>query len=650
MTNVNISTMTVHTNPAKQLLTRLFEETLPNNGMTFRKQQMELSLKMLDALQHNNIALCEAEVGTGKTHAYILASIVHCIFEPTAKSCVISTSTLALQKAIVKEYLPQISKILLSNRIIKKPLRFIVRKGKRHYICENRLRTLINALSKAQQPVRLLEEALYNPIQLEVDDLQVTEYIKRAICVGRCEEHCTFKNQCRYKQFMEKAKQGNYDFQIVNHNYLLANVLVEKEYGQGLLSLFSQVVLDEAHKLPNIIKDMYSEEFSSDEIPNLLLQVARTRRMSVGTYQKILRANDVLFEGFQKEQTELLVFSKMIKLRLLRLGNWLKRPLADLRNSKAGELKESISKTIEKLHLLSDDSNHIVWLKASGRDKMTVCYLSTKLRDTINRDLWQLPIPMILTSGTISVGGDFSHLEDSLGLSSQRTRLLKTNTHSPFDYQEQGLLYLPKQMPHPENDSGVYLQRVVAEVQQLIQATHGHTLVLFTSYKMMDKVYYEMSKQGLPFPLFMMGKGKTMVLDQFRESENGVLFASDAAGEGIDLAGDVLSSVVVVRLPFSYPNAVSEYEKKQKGGIEVYMQTDIIPTMIIKLRQWIGRGIRRETDTCVFSILDSRAKTRYRDQILSALPEMEVTHDIQQVETFIKTKKQPSYFQVGGIA
>lgn len=96
-------------------------------------------------------------------------------------------------------------------------------------------------------------------------------------------------------------------------------------------------------------------------------------------------------------------------------------------------------------------------------------------------------------------------------------------------------------------------------------------------------------------------------LSAFRKSGNGVLLASDSAGEGIDLAGDILSSLVVVRLPFPTPDPVSEYERSLHDDFHTYMSENIVPGMLIKLRQWIGRGIRRETDTCVFSILDSRA-------------------------------------------
>lgn len=108
----------------------LFDEILPSHGMTLRVKQKELSLEMLRALQEDKLALCEAEVGTGKTHAYILALTVHNLYSDKKTPAVISTSTIALQKALTEEYIPQISGILLEHHVIDRPLSCVVRKGK----------------------------------------------------------------------------------------------------------------------------------------------------------------------------------------------------------------------------------------------------------------------------------------------------------------------------------------------------------------------------------------------------------------------------------------------------------------------------------------------------------------------------------------
>lgn len=103
--------------------------------------------------------------------------------------------------------------------------------------------------------------------------------------------------------------------------------------------------------------------------------------------------------------------------------------------------------------------------------------------------------------------------------------------------------------------------------------------------------------------------------------------------------------MIVVKLPFPVPEAISEYERSLYEKFQGYLSSEIIPSMLMKLRQWIGRGIRRETDTCVFSILDSRASGRCRNDILSVLPKMSVTDCMEDVGRFLIEKKQKEYFK-----
>jgi len=188
------------------------------------------------------------------------------------------------------------------------------------------------------------------------------------------------------------------------------------------------------------------------------------------------------------------------------------------------------------------------------------------------------------------------------------------------------------------------MEAVLIKLTELIRQTHGHTLVLFTSYRMMEIIYTGLSDRMTDYPLFLMGKGRLNAIESFRKSGNGVLLASDSAGEGIDLPGDILSSLIVVKLPFPTPDPVGEYEKSLYDNFYSYLSDVIVPSMIIKLRQWIGRGIRRENDTCVFSILDSRAGGRYLNDILAALPDMPVTDRIEDVGRFLLSHKDESYF------
>lgn len=263
-----------------------------------------------------------------------------------------------------------------------------------------------------------------------------------------------------------------------------------------------------------------------------------------------------------------------------------------------------------------------------------------------HEDLWSSGKPYLLTSATLSVGGDFSRCMHQTGIDLlNRKQILTVSKASPFDYWNHALLYLPKDMPFPNIRKAAYRKAVTDRLEELIRQSHGHTLALFTSYRMMEMVYQELSERIEDFPLFFMGKGRLEAIREFRKSGNGVLLASDSAGEGIDLAGDILSSLVVVKLPFLVPDPVLEYEKSLHEDFHEYLAEVIVPGMLMKLCQWIGRGIRRETDICVFSILDCRASRRYKNDILAALPDMPVTERIEDVGIFIRGNKPESYFK-----
>jgi len=121
----------------------------------------------------------------------------------------------------------------------------------------------------------------------------------------------------------------------------------------------------------------------------------------------------------------------------------------------------------------------------------------------------------------------------------------------------------------------------------------------------MERVYNAISSSVFPFPLFIMGKGRLDALSEYKLSRNGVLFASDSCGEGIDIAGDTLSNLIIVKLPFAAPDPINEYEQSIMGGLDTYLANINTPNMIIKLKQYAGRLTRTETDTGLRRLLET---------------------------------------------
>jgi len=150
----------------------------------------------------------------------------------------------------------------------------------------------------------------------------------------------------------------------------------------------------------------------------------------------------------------------------------------------------------------------------------------------------------------------------------------------------------------------------------------------------------------LPFPLFRLERGGVHAIERFKQSGNGILFASGALWEGIDIPGDALSMLIIVKLPFQVPDAIGEYERKQYPDFPTYLKSVLVPEMLVKLKQGFGRLIRNETDTGVVAILDCRVNSKgsYRERVLNTLPDCRVTADIGEVEDFIKQQKIPDYF------
>ena len=186
---------------------------------------------------------------------------------------------------------------------------------------------------------------------------------------------------------------------------------------------------------------------------------------------------------------------------------------------------------------------------------------------------------------------------------------------------------------------------VANHIHSLICSTYGHTLVLFTSYTLMGSVY-QLLRDSLPFPMVEVWRHSQEEILRFKTMENGVLFAAGSCWEGGDFPGDMVSSLIIVKLPFAVPDPISEAEKETYDSLESYIQSIIVPDMQKKLRQGFGRAIRTETDTCVVSILDIRAVKggKYHEDVMCALPSCRIAEELKEVQDFIRSRKGVEYY------
>lgn len=687
---------------SNDLVSRVFREVLPKYGYSIRESQIELAISIFETLQEAKISLCEAEVGTGKTHAYIIAAILNRLnnklfnrirfsypnsndfYLTTKMPIVISTSSITLQKAIAEEYLPAISKILLERGIIEKPLTSVIRKGKDHYACDKRLDEYLNPLMAKKRPsidemegrqLESLETAHFMDIDLDRFD-SISNYVKSRICVpAQCNSRCSRYPECRYNQYLKNAKSYDHDFQICNHNYLIADTRHRSKGINPLIPNYQAVIIDEAHKFITAARQLYGNTIAADEVckmATIIKKIVQNAGSVESFVDRLERLNRKLFEDLNnqllrwecEDDTERFKVEitpsieeglKSLVCCLVNLKNLLDESsyLKDKPGRSYNYILRLLTELTDKYKLYRECNRIVYWLEVPDEDiksqsTVRLCSIPKELHREMYKDFWCRSTPVILTSGTLSVDGCFSHIKSSMGLQLViPDRVSEMSRKSPFNFRENALLYIPNYLPFPNSKNPDYINAVAEEVEQLIKATYGHSLILFTSYRVMELVYNMVSARVGQYPIWKMGRRSLNSIDTFRRSNNGVLFASGNCWEGIDIPGDALSSLIIVKLPFAVPDPISEYEQTFYSSVEEYKDKVIFPEMIIKLKQGVGRLIRSECDTGVISILDSRLREggNYRERVLKALPDCKVTGSIFDVESFIREKKAESYFQ-----
>ena len=622
---------------------KIFREILPRHGMAVREEQIALCHEVLDTLYNKEISLCEAGVGTGKTLAYLVGCILWQMHRPERMKLpiVISTSSVALQDAILTEYLPELSDVLLDEGIITAPTTAVVRKGKERFVCDARLAeraSLVQPSRKRQKNSLHIAENI-----LDMDHIpELSRYDRCRICVPQsCPRDCFMRLDCRYQQYLRDSMKP--DIQICNHNYLLADASHRLEDRPLLLRSYQALVVDEAHKLPDAARQMYTETLSPHNMDELclLLQQAHYKDFARQLRTAFLALSFSCTQGLSKLRRKVsdpFVLTPFRRAALIDCIALLQNAggLPDVPRYLLNRLGEAES--LLRLFLL-EVPTRILYIDYDADGQPTFCAASSRVPQLLRSALWNTREPAILISGTLAAAGDFSHTEQLLGLTTYRP-LRHFRADSPFNYKKKCLLYFPPRIKMQMDN-----RRMAEEIFRLVDACHGHALVLFTSYRQMAEVK-ALTDGRWPYPTFQAWRNGGRVIQQFKESGNGVLFAACSCWEGIDFPGDMVSLLIILKLPFPIPDPVSDYERQKYPALQEYIAVEIIPEMQKKLRQGFGRAIRTEQDSCVVALLDERAAPgeKYHNAALAALPACPTTSKIEDVQQFIRGQKHPDYF------
>jgi ATP-dependent DNA helicase DinG len=420
------------------------------------------------------------------------------------------------------------------------------------------------------------------------------------------------------------------------------------------------VIFDEAHQLPETARLFFGERLSTSQ----LIELARDARIELrgaglfspeldacaAQLDKAARDLRLALEGLGPRTSWLQasrgadVSSALEALEhaLAGLGAALDSPAGSAEGIAACARRAAAARAMLARFTAADDVEDVRWLDISAASvQLHVTPLS--VAELFKRQMADHPRAWIFTSATLAVGGSFAHFTRELGLEDAAAR----SWPSPFAFEEQALLYVPRGLPANPNDSE-YVDAVVDAAYPVLRASRGRAFLLFTSLRALRRarelLEARLFRDGDPYPLLVQGNGsRSELLARFRALGNAVLLGSQTFWEGVDVRGEALSLVVIDKLPFAPPDdpvlaARIEAVRARNGNPFTELQ---LPQAVLQLKQGAGRLIRDETDRGVLMLCDPRLTSKaYGRQILKSLPPMRLTKSLSDVEDFFAAHPQ----------
>lgn len=620
-----------------------------------RAQQMEMAAAIADAIQTQTVLIAEAGTGTGKTFAYLVPALL------LGGKVIISTGTKTLQDQLFDRDIPLVRKAL------KVSVKVALLKGRANYVCHYYLervqkegRFMNRGDVHSLQQIAAFVQTTHTGDKAEFASVPETSPVwsevtsTRDNCLG---QECPFHRDC----FVLKARKAalEADIVVVNHHLFFADVMLRDEGSGELLPACNTVIFDEAHQLPEVATLFFGESVSSAQ----LVELARDTRVEAAVGAKDFGALPTAADDLERTARDLrLAFPPLsggatrIQSRALQQHKEFAPGLEKLADVLAGfneilesqaQRSEGLKNCFERAREMSQrlrrwrdegDANQVRWAELFAQS-VQLNAAPLEIAEIFHRQLVSHPKAWIFTSATLAMRDDFRHYQNQMGLAGAVTRVWG----SPFDFEQQALLYVPTNMPEP--NSPAYTAAVVAAALPLVKAAGGRAFLLFTSLRAMNEaresVQAHFAEHGLEFPLLVQGdRPKAELLVRFRDLGKAVLIGSQSFWEGVDVKGEALSIVVIDRLPFSPPDdpvIAARIETLNKQGRSAFMEYQL-PEAIITLKQGAGRLIRDETDRGVLMICDPRLVTKgYGRRIWQSLPPMRRTRDLAEVETFLRS-------------
>ena len=622
----------------------------------FRKQQLLMAQRIAYALCVGKNLCVEAPTGVGKSFAYLIPAIKFA--SRSMSPVVITTDTIHLQEQLVEKDLPFLASICGVD------FSFCLAKGRGNYLCKRRLEMLTDDRREQLLPnaSTILElERIMEWSQVSADGdadaggLTVDPAVWQLVCseAGNClGGRCQHFRRCFY--FRAREKWGQCDVIVANHALFLTDLRIRQsgDIAAALLPRYSAVVIDEAHTLEGNAVDQLGLDLSQIGMfawLNRLFHPESGRGLLVRAGEQELALRNIInglrgeIRGFFRLFAEFLrsggdpsirrvtqphLFPDTISMPLLQLGRGLHQ-LADLHESDENkdykcELDSHILRCEAYLDAIDTfismrNPDFVYWVEKRS-EAIALKAAPVNVAPLLDSMLFKLPIPVVLTSATLTVNQSFDYYLGRIGFSTGETLQLD----SPFSPEQVGL-FLSYDIPEPSQRE--YEELLPQLIANAVTASKGRAFVLFTNYSDMRRCASELrgffSDSGIRLLVQGDGLRRNAMLKVFREDIDSVLFGVDSFWTGVDVPGEALSNVIITKLPFPVPSHPLNEARAEliKAANKNPFMCYALPEAILKFRQGVGRLIRSAADRGMIFVLDSRVLTkRYGAAFIDSLP------------------------------